>query len=641
MSTAHSSRKRAAYSTTLVAIVAAACFWIAYRGGFYGIQPRAGLAIAVWWTIAVLILRRSTLLALSRLALCSYVGLGGLALWTLVSAAWGDDNEAAFVEFDRVLLYFGIVVLASLVAARELLPRYADGFAVAITAIAVLALVSRLFPGHLASVPIGRYLPGAGTRLGYPINYWNGLATFIALGIPFLLRLAVGAKSVVARALAVVPLPLMGAVIYLTSSRGGVVAAAAGIAIFLATVGARWQAAAALACGVGGALGAIHMLRVRPLLTDGPFSSPEATRQGHHVAVFVALLCIGAGVAYLALSLAARGISAPRVLNRVALAALIVLAGLAVVASHPVRRFQAFKTPASIASARDPSQATVTGHIFSESGSGRWQLWVSAASEWRHAPVKGEGSGAFNAWWLQRNTLTRFVQDAHSLYLQTLAELGVVGLLLLLVAFVPGFIAIVVSRQVGNAASIPAFGGSFVAFAVAAGYDWMWQVTAVSFVGLAALGFLVGVRGANGGRSGRRLPRPRRIALGTAVVAVTVCIVAVEAIPALVDIDLRSSQASARSGDLATARADALSARTIEPWATSPYLQLALVDERRGHLGSAHRWIVSAIRRNPSSWASWFIAARIETKLGEIQLARNSLRQARLRNPRSAVFSSG
>jgi len=62
--------------------------------------------------------------------------------------------------------------------------------------------------------------------LSYPLNYWNGLAVLTALGIPFLLRVAVAAKPALVRGAAVAPIPAFTAVIYLASSRGGAVAAA-------------------------------------------------------------------------------------------------------------------------------------------------------------------------------------------------------------------------------------------------------------------------------------------------------------------------------------------------------------------------------------------------------------------------------
>lgn len=602
-------------------------------------QPRAALAIAVWWAIGLMISTGVVdLSALSRLAAVTFAGFAGLATWTAISLAWATDDETAFLEFDRVLLYLGIVVLTALVGTCDKLPRWADGLAVAITAIAVLALVSRLFPSWLSVTPLSRYLPGTETRLSYPLNYWNGLAVLIALGIPFLLRVAVASKHVLVSGAAVAPIPAFAAVIYLASSRGGAVAAAVAMLAFTAIVDARWRAAGAVLCGAAGSTLVLHSLRVRPILSEGPFTTHEAAMEGRRVAIIVLVACMLTGLLFAAGSRLARGVFVPRWVDRAAAVAVVLAAAVGLVASHPVRRFDAFKTPASVAAATDPSQTTASGHIFSESGSGRWQLWKSAVSEWRHHPVNGDGAGSFNAWWLQRNTLTRFVRDAHSIYLQTLGELGLVGLALLTLAFAPGIAATVVRRRNTSASTVGAFGAAFVAFATAAGYDWMWEVTAVSVVGLASLGLLVG-------RGTADLPRPRspmrrgsRLALRIAPVVVVVGVILAQAVPALVDMGIHSSQAAVSRGDNSAAYADARDAHAIQPWASSPYVQLALVDERRGFLRAARAWIAGALRRDPSSWTSWLIAARIDTKLGDIPMARASLHRARELNPRSPIF---
>ena len=63
--------------------------------------------------------------------------------------------------------------------------------------------------------------------------------------------------------------------------------------------------------------------------------------------------------------------------------------------------------------------------------------------------------------------------DAHSLYLETLAELGLVGLALLVLALAPPLVA--GFRGVEAAAT-----GGYVAFLIHAGLDWDWELPAVT-----------------------------------------------------------------------------------------------------------------------------------------------------------------
>jgi tetratricopeptide (TPR) repeat protein len=101
----------------------------------------------------------------------------------------------------------------------------------------------------------------------------------------------------------------------------------------------------------------------------------------------------------------------------------------------------------------------------------------------------------------------------------------------------------------------------------------------------------------------------------------------------LVQLKLDGSQAASRAGRVDAAISAALEARTLEPWASSPYLQLSLIQEGLGNLAVAHAWIDGAIRRDRANWTLWIIKARLETKAGAIQAARASLARARALNP--------
>src|SRR4029453_15208903 len=89
-----------------------------------------------------------------------------------------------------------------------------------------------------------------------------------------------------------------------------------------------------------------------------------------------------------------------------------------------------------------------------------------------------------------------------------------------------------------------------------------------------------------------------------------------------------------RRGDLGDALAAAKSARDIQPWAATPYLQLALVAEQAGALTSARAGIDMAIARDRTSWRLWLASARIETRLGRVEEAERSLRRAVRLQPR-------
>ena len=111
------------------------------------------------------------------------------------------------------------------------------------------------------------------------------------------------------------------------------------------------------------------------------------------------------------------------------------------------------------------------------------------------------------------------------------------------------------------------------------------------------------------------------------------------AVPMLGQKRLVQSQSASERGDVAEAVDAAEGARSLQPWAASPYLQLALVEEQAGNLGRARTYIGDARERDRSDWSIWLVAARIQTKAGFIGEGRRSLRRAKTLNSKSELFA--
>ena len=163
---------------------------------------------------------------------------------------------------------------------------------------------------------------------------------------------------------------------------------------------------------------------------------------------------------------------------------MVVLAAIAV--ADPAERLRTFKRPPAASAA---SGDAVLGHLLSAGGSGRWQFWEAALDAWQETPTLGHGAGSYEAWWAQHGSLAVFVRDAHSLYFETLAELGSLGLALLVA------VAVTVMRRVlaahptasgRSADAVAAAAAVVVAYAVAAGIDWVWELPVVTVVALPA-----------------------------------------------------------------------------------------------------------------------------------------------------------
>jgi Tfp pilus assembly protein PilF len=104
------------------------------------------------------------------------------------------------------------------------------------------------------------------------------------------------------------------------------------------------------------------------------------------------------------------------------------------------------------------------------------------------------------------------------------------------------------------------------------------------------------------------------------------------------ELKLRDSQAAAAHRDATTAQSDAVDAHDLEPWAATPYLQLALIYEQAGDLAAATRAIDAATERDPENSQLWLVSARIATKRGEIASALKSYNRARRLDPFSPLL---
>jgi O-Antigen ligase len=633
----------------LAGIVAAAFFWVAYDNGSYGLASRNTLAIVVWWAVAVAVV--FGLLPRKPVPGAAVV-VGGLisalAFWMLASLLWTPSAEASFDEFNRVSLYLGTFTLVVLSSRRSSLGRWADGLAVSIAAVAVVALTGRLFPGLFPEGDLPTFLPGAVTRLSFPLGYWNGLAIFLALGVPLLLRLALVARSSLLRSLALAPMPVIASAVYLTSSRGGVAAIVVGSLVLLVLAERRWAAAAALAVSLAGSAAAIAVLLDRHELVNGPLGTDLVERQGRSAALLIGLISAATSLVYgLGVHRFEGRIRVPSSVGRIVVGAAAVVAVVAVVASDPAARATSFKAL--------PGEASLSGgdfvkaHLLSGNGSGRWQFWSAGIEQWNANRLLGDGAGSYESWWAEHASFSYFVRDAHSLYVEALGELGLIGFVLTvaLVGVGVGVGARRSWRARGDAGLTTAtFTAVFAAYGFTLGFEWVWELAAVSLLGFAALALITGPATAPLGHPRIADPDvpPRRLAsagfgVGIAALAFAWALIWAQAIPLLANREITRSQAAVGDSDLRTAIENARSAREIQPWAASPYLQLALVNEAAGALPRAKAWIDEAIDRDRRNWRLWLVSARLETKLGDVAAAEASLRRATALNPRSPLFA--
>ncbi len=623
--------------------------YLGLDGGGYDLVVRNQVGLIVWW--AILIAAAAGLLpAATRLTRSGWVSLallGGFVLWTALASTWSHSSERSLAELSRVACYLGIFLLAiTIYRDRDKALRHTvAAIASAIAFVAAVALLSRLRPGTFAAADqSASYLPGTQGRLGWPINYWNGLAALVALGLPLLLAVATSARRLWAQALAAAALPMVALCGYLTFSRGGALAAGVALIAFFFVTGDRIpKLATALVAAAGSAIliaGAVHRHGVQDGLVNA-----VARHQGNQLLIAVVLVCAGTAIVQVGIGLATRHGTLPKLLRvsrrraglllAAALACGIIAALAAGAPSRLSHAWNDFKRTNATA-----LHSTGISRFGSASGNGRYQYWRVAVHASRQHLLTGWGPGTFPLVWLPHSTNDDYVQNAHSLYVETLLEDGLIGLALIVGLFVLviGRAATVAwraryeARTYGAAAT-----AACLAFAVSAAVDWVWQIPVlpVCFLLLAAAVFAPR-RGAGAA------PMPswgRWLMRGAMVLAALACLVAI-VVPLSTTNAVRASQTAAASGNYPEALSYARAATSIEPGAASAQLQTALVLELEGKLGAAVQAAHNATTDEPLNWESWLVLSRLKTETGHPLAALRAYRQARSLNPHSTLFRS-
>jgi O-antigen ligase len=284
------------------------------------------------------------------------------------------------------------------------------------------------------------------------------------------------------RAAAAAAVPVPGLALYLTFSRGALAAVAAGVIVLLWLCRERRTVAiaiAALGCAAGAAAAASRFPAVDSL--DG-----SASRQG--VAMLAILLVLCATSALLQRAIEHGVADRLRLRSGAGLAAVVVLAVLAVGGAIALTRSpDAPPPPAS--NGKAGVQLPGGRARLATLKTNRPEYWKVAVNGFAHHPLIGVGAHGFQQLWLEKRHIQESVQDAHSLYIETAAELGVIGVLLLL-TWLGGIASATV--RIGDRGFIAGPAAASVAYLVHAGVDWDWEMPGVTLVFLALTGAALG-----------------------------------------------------------------------------------------------------------------------------------------------------
>ena len=344
---------------------------------------------------------------------------------------------------------------------------------------AAYGLADRLLPG-LATF---RHSPSAQGRLEQPLTYWNAMGALSAMGLVLCLRLAADPRRPrPVRAAAALASPTLGLAVYLSFSRGALFALAAGVGLLILLAPRRRHQAKVAAVLLAGAAVAAAVATRLPKVESLPAGQHGDGQQGLVMLGILLVLSLACAVAALRTP-PEDAPGDPR-------------------AKVPLRRQLLVGTAlAAIVAAGLAGVAALEGSPDSGGGAGasrlrstdtlRYTYWDVALGAFARHPVAGTGAGGFAMEWRREPDRAEPAVDAHSLYIETLSELGLVGAALLLAFLVA--VTVAVTRACARdpaAAAGPA--AALLVWAVHAGLDWDWEMPALTGVALLLAGALVG-----------------------------------------------------------------------------------------------------------------------------------------------------
>ncbi len=601
----------------LLALPGVLTLWLGFSsGGYFAGAPAAAAAVC-----AGLLAARALLAAEPFAGVGPWVWVGGGALaalagWTLLSAVWSDALARALIEFDRVLLYgLVFVLMATIGRTRQRVFAAAGIVALAAVVICAAALASRTLPDVFPTEP-----NFANKRLSHPLSYWNALGLVAAIGLILCAHLGAGRGPAAVRILGTAALPMLAATLILTFSRGAIVVAAVFLAVYVVVgrpagiVGVLLAGGPAAALAVGWALDA-------DLLAQPDPTTAAAIDQGHGLALRVGAVTIGAAVVrgvtlgldwrVRALVLATTTRRLRVLLGAVAATAAIVAAVAAGAPGAVADRFDEFFGESATGTAARPLRDRLTVADNHD----RVRMWEVSLDRFARDRWLGSGAGTFAITWAADRPAPANgrpaiqAQDAHSLYVEVLGELGLPGLLALATALVAIAARLVLLARGPDRALYAAVLAATLAWAVHAGIDWDWEMPATT-AWVFAVGGLVCARDRADATPGARLwPR--------AVVAVACILLSAAPLQMAVSQRRLNDGVNAllagdcpRAIEAASAAAAALGSRP------EPLEVQGLCLSRLGEDAAAVRGLEAAVERDPRSWELHYELALVRGAAG-------------------------
>ena len=388
---------------------------------------------------------------------------------------------------------------------------------------------------------------------------------------------------------------------------------------------------AAVPAAAGAAIGCYH---AELLSTDRP-TGPGAVEQGQDVALIIAVCVLAAILLRFLLLRADRRLAAVewtplgRRRMRIAAAGAAAVALLAAVAFFDAAGYVSRQADRFVEGTQVTREGDLRGRLTEVGNNGRLDLWRVARDDFRDQPLRGTGAGTYEISWARERNTGLKVQDAHSLFLESLSELGLVGGILIVATVLALLAGGLLALRAERLAVYGAVVAATVAWTLEAGLDWIWEMP-VTGLWLFALGGMCLAR-SSPREHGRPPARFARVLVGVGVLA----LVTTPALMALSQRQLDASVQAFKAGDCNGAISSSLSAIELLSVRPEPYLVLGLCDARLGQDALAVLAMRRAVALDREGWRGHYGLALAQASAGRDPRA--AAREARRLNPRSPL----
>lgn len=596
-------------------LLAATLVVLGFSSGGFAVRAQAvGASVYVVLTMGAVSLAPGAFRGRRGPFLIGLAALWSLAGWTLASASWSGSEARAVTECARVVLYATTLTLFGVLARNDRsTSRLLGAVAAAFMILCSAGLLARLLPD---AVDIGFSQRSYG-RLQYPVNYASTLGLLAVVGGLISLAFAAGARRAAGRIVGAAGTPVFVTTLLLTYSRGPLLAGLVALVVLLVAGLSATTVGTLLATVPTTGIAVVVAYHANRLAT-GDFVSPSAVSQGHRVAAVLVACSIVAGLLRAVLGgldrLLERRLRSRRPLGRIAArriaigaVALGLLGATIVVARElPALRgeYARFTQPGS-------SQPNVRGRLTDVQSGDRFQAWTVAIADFRRAPVLGRGAGTFVLSWARGRPYEIPFNETHSLYLQMLGELGIVGLGLLLVVLGAIIIGIGLAVRRSERVILSAGLAAVVGWAVAVAVDWHWQMPVGTLWVFAVAGSMLANR--SGGAIDQS-PAWRRgrwaVVAGLAVAAVVLVKLSIA------EYQLDDSLIAFRRADCPSTEASAAAARSAFGVLPGPPMLLGYCAALDGRRALAVREEEQAVSLDPDDWVLHYALATVRAAEG-------------------------